>query len=218
VRKRIFPVQRRTSLTTQTRKARKKKPPRWVWWLLPVVVAILLLLMGFYAFAWARWIQPRVRLSPTVCGAQVPELAVHLSYPRYLAIGDVGEIDVTVVNRATQTLTGTVTLAFDQAIGVHVADDEETVLRFKDLPGGGQVTDHVKFYWNTQPRLGDASASSFRLRVSLTGGGLYETDAQTVTVAPVPYLALALARGGALLAGLVGLLGGQIEKRLFPSA
>ncbi len=200
------------------RKARKKKPPRRVWWLLPAAAAILLLLTGFYAFAWASWIQPRERLSPSVCGAQVPELAVHLSYPRYLAVGDEGEIDVTVINRATQTLTGSVTLAFDQAIGVHVAGDEETVLRFKDLPGGGQVTDHVKFSWNISPRFGDAAASSFRLRVSLASGGLYETDAQTVTVAPIPYLTLALARGAALLTGLVGLLGEQIKKRLFPSA
>jgi hypothetical protein len=196
----------------------EEEPPRQDW--LPVLLIVLLLFGMCYGAAWIKWIHPREHIPATACGPEVPELTVHLSYPRYLAAGDAGQIEISVVNHFTQTLTGTVTLLFDQAPGVHIANKEGTVLHFKELPGGGQVTGRVKFSWNTAPKLINAGSSSFQPWLSLADGRQQklEIEPPTIAMSPLSYLGAVLGwlRGTVIVAGLGGLFWEQLKKRLFP--
>ena len=133
-----------------------------------------------------------------------------------------GEIEISATNHYTGALSGTVTLLFDANPGVHTSNEEGTVLRFEDLPGGGQVTGRVQFSWNAVPRLFNVDAVAFQTWVSLDDGRrqmLAVPDPPTVAIPKVPYLNTVLGwlRGTVIVAGLGGLLWEQVKKRLFPS-
>ncbi len=214
------PVQLALPSPLIVRMDKKEEQPKRDW--LPFLILFLVVSTVLYAVAWARWIHPREHPLPVAAGPKTPGLVVQVSYPRYLAVGDAGEIEVSAINRDTQPLSGTLALRFAPRPGVNVASEDGTVLRFKDLPGGGQVTGRVKIAWHIAPEWLNVGVTAFEVWLHPAGGQPYKVDVAptTMAISPLPYLDTVLAwlRNTVIVAGLGGLLWEQIKKRLFPSA
>jgi len=191
------------------------KPPTVPAQLAPVarfaLFMVVSLALGWYALLWGFYIQPRVYQPPIEIG---PDLSVLLSYPKYIAVGDEGQIDLTAINTSDRPLTATVALVFTGDPAAQALPDSANSASLKELASGGGQTTRLRFQVHQAPRPFHSGVLTFVLRADVAG---QVTDSQpfSIALAPFPYLRR-LMSGSLGLAALLGLFWGRAKKWLLP--
>jgi hypothetical protein len=175
-----------------------------------------LLILGLVYFILALWfVAPRTYVPPTSLSG-LPDLTIALAYPTYLAFGDASTIDVTIVNRGTAAITGTVVLAFAGAVPVQTAPSKSTAFALNGLQGGASQTEQINV-WLSRSAWLRIEAMSFRVLIEANSQQGALPGSQVIYTGPIPYLGTPLAwlpTGSVLLAGLLAFLWEQIKPRL----
>lgn len=190
----------------------EKMPGAWDRWR-PYAYYVLggvLTIAGLMAFF---WLVP-IEYSPALSHPDAPQLAIALTYPRYIARGDEGTIEMTVTNVSTQAISGTVVLAFGDVPAVRVGEDSSNTMKLDRLVSGGKQSLRVRYSLAQAPTFGSGSLE-FTPRATIEGSGSADfAPAQRVDIAFVPLLRTILP---GMILGVLGLFWDPIKKWLFPS-
>lgn len=182
-------------------KPKQKQKSIWhkLW---PFLVSVLVIVSG--AMLWALFVWPQnhpldetIELKP----APIP-LSLRVVYPRYVAIGDQGHVAVTIVNRSSQPISGTVVIVFD---GCHIActsGDRTNRIQFQDLAPRVSQDFEITFVLNEAPRFYVVGPNpppvKFHLQVADTNGNKADAFSdQEIKLGPIPYL-------GKILSPIIG--------------
>jgi hypothetical protein len=202
-----------TPLRVELLEAPKPPPPPRKW--LRPLVGILVLLVAIYVILARLYVTPQTFV-PLTPASGIPDLAVTLVYPTYLAFGNAGTIDVTIVNRGPAAITGTVVLAFSGAAPVRTAPSKSTAIGLNGLQSGASQTEQVNISLSRSTWL-RIEAMPFQVLVEANGQQGALPGSQVIYTGPVPYLGTPLAwlpAGPVLLAGLLAFLWEQLKPRL----
>jgi len=185
------------------------RPRRWRGWLIGGLIFV-----GVLVFFLSLFVLPRVYVDP-VAVSGIPELSISLTYPTYLAFGDTGVIDVTVINNGSAMITGTMVLTFTDVLPVQAASPKITAVSLPELPGGARLTERMSIAWG---RFMWFRAENVPFQVLIETDGQRGTlpASQLIRAAPVPFLRTIfdwLTRSS-LLAGLLAFVWEQIKPRL----
>jgi len=145
------------------------------------VAGVLLASLGCFLVA-AVFVWPRIHASPQ---ALTPDLNVALVYPRYVTVGDGGQVDMTVINIGHRPLTATVTLVFTGTPAAQVLPDSSNTLVLKGLASGAQQTAWVRFQLHQSPRPFHIGRVSLFLRADV-GGQVTDSPHLRDSSGPVP--------------------------------
>jgi hypothetical protein len=165
---------------------------------------IMLLVFSFGLSLWLIYVVPQeychepVELKP----AKIP-IFLSLTYPKYIAGGDQGYIDVTVRNETDRPLSSTVVVDFSDDHVVCMACSGTNKVEFKDLLPRVKQTWRIVFVLNEAPRFYWSrqvpQPMRFGIKVMDVDGN--KADAflnRTIALAPFPYLRTALTSGGVI--------------------
>jgi hypothetical protein len=175
-----------------------------------VSFALLGALLGYF------FLRPRNYLPPAGCAPEIEGLSIALSYPSYIATGDEGYIDVTVINGGEREITGTVVVVFKGPISVQSAVSESSVIEFTALKSGGRETRRVRFSLNESPLWFSDEVVRFHLLAAVEGSEK-KLEEHIIQLAPIPYLKTGFSwlMGSSFVAGLISALWDEIRRRIF---
>jgi len=143
--------------------------------LLALTLLMLLLLV------WALLILAPTALPKTV-SLTTGDLDVFLSFPTLTFVGDETTIDVSVVNRGSTPLTGTVVLKLPASPVVHLTSEGGNTVALAALAPDARATAHLKLVAEANGRL------TFTPQIRLEGQPPADLAAQTLTISPLPRL------------------------------
>ena len=175
------------------------------------VAAIVLGLL--FLFLWGTYVYPRT-YPPSI---DVSSLSITLVQPAYVAIGDEAEMDVTVTNRSTDPITGTVAVVFTGSVTVHPVPLESTSFSFENFASGASLTRRIKFSICQAPIFFCQDAIRMELQVTVGDQCIRLPVEQQIAVAPLPYVktGISFLFGSAIIAAVATFLWDEIKKRLF---
>ena len=186
---------------------------RWGLWM------VAFLLFATSGWLWYIYIFPQAAASNLGCGSSIPGLRVSVKYPAYLAIGDEGEIHISIANEVSNVLpiTGTVLIEFQEPGSIQLAPGTSNAIRFEKLLPGEWRSVPLRFTINT-PAILIADAHQ-QLDFALRAAGstqICETGPWQISVAPLYRLRALLTTlwGSATITTLIGLMWTRIQKWL----
>jgi hypothetical protein len=212
----ILKVEPDTTLRVQLVESPKVIVPTRKW--LRILVRGLVLAALFYGFLMARYVLPRHYVPPKNFNG-IPELFIGLSYPAYLAFGDIGEIVMTISNRGDTAISGTLVFAFTEKTPVHIMPSKSTAITLTELKHGESLTERLSILLNRSLWLRE-EAVSFQMLAEVKSRRGILPDSLAIHTAPIPYLSTIFAwlpTGSILLSGLLAFLWeALIKQRLAP--
>jgi len=126
-------------------------------WRVLVLVMLTVITFGL----WAIFLFPHAY--PTLdCGAGV---TIALAYPRFLATGDEGQLELTIRNEATTSLTATVVVDFLGPLPVQVKATKASNIRLSRLPPGAESGASIPFHISQPPLWSRRGAVDFTVRL-----------------------------------------------------
>jgi hypothetical protein len=146
---------------------------------LATLLALILLMLLLWA--WALLILAPTALPRTI-SLTTGDLDIVLSFPTLTFVGDETTIDVSVVNRSSTSLTGTVVLKLPETPVVHLTSEGDNWVALAALAPDARATAHLKFVAE-----GDG-ALTFTPQVRLETQPPANLAAQTLTISPLPRL------------------------------
>lgn len=192
-------------------------PRRNMWvrlWHNVMSLAVVLLILFFGIWVWQHYIVPheylreRIELDP----ANSPVLLI-LAYPKYIAGGEQGYVDVTICNEADRPISSVVVVDFSDEHHIVCMNCSETnEAEFEGLAPRVRQTWRITFVLNEAPyyyTFGSAPPPSVRFDVRVVdrhGNWVDAFSDKAIDLAPVPYLHTLLASGGVFSTFYVALL------------
>jgi hypothetical protein len=174
----------------------------------PILILLLFFLFGLWL--WLTYLVPNeyphepIELEP----ANVP-IWLSLTYPKYIAYGDEGYIDVTIRNEGDRTISSIAVVDFNDDHVVCMNCSEANKVEFIDLAPHVRQTWRIGFVLNEAPRFHVSRQYPrpvcFDVIVIDTDGNRAEFSGQAINLAPLPYLRKVLVSGG-VLGGVLALL------------
>jgi hypothetical protein len=174
---------------------------------------VIVVLVGWFFVVWLglTYILLQEYSAPGNLSPSQAPVSLSFTYPKYIAVGEQGYIDVTVRNVATRTVSvsGTVVIDFRDDHIVRMSGSGTNTMEFKNLPPRGAQTSRIGFVLNQAQsfyRLGQAPPPvRFAVKAVDTEGNVVDAFSdQTIGIAPLPFLRTALVRITLVSGGVLG--------------
>jgi hypothetical protein len=122
-------------------------PTRRYRYLAQFVFFAIFALAGLLLFYYLR---PNTTITGIDCTEALPGLRVWMTHPNYLAVGDEGEMQITVANAVTNTeaISGTLLVEFRGPAVVRLRPSASNAFGFTSLAPGEQRSTHLPFAFN----------------------------------------------------------------------
>lgn len=147
----------------------------------PLAALLALTLLMLLLVAWVLLILAPTALPKTV-SLTTGDLDIFLSFPALTFVGDETTIDLSVVNRGTTPVTGTVVLKLPETPVIHLTSEGDNTVALAALAPDARATAHLKFVAE-----GDG-ALTFTPQVRLETQPPADLAAQTLTISRLPRL------------------------------
>lgn len=179
-------------------------PPRkW----LRVMVRSLVLATIVYGILVSLYVWPHTYVPPTKFN-NTPALTIGLSYPTYIAYGDIAEIIVTISNLSDTMITGAVVFTFTETIPVQTLPSKRLAVRLEGLNRGESLTERLSVLLNRPIWLREESVQ-FQVSAEVNRQRGVLPHNFVIRTAPIPYLSTIFAwlpTGSILLNGLLAFI------------
>lgn len=199
-------------LKVQSVRPEEPEEPAWfqsVQSLAPFVVGMLFLMaLGL----WQRYILPHSYQLPINLAPEIPGLAVSLSYPTYVAVGDEGYLDVMVTGRSAEPATGRLVVVFTAPPSAQTLPESTNLIEFSALRDGQQLAQRVRFGLNQWPWAWHVGTVKFQVQAMTEDGREKLMAEHNIALAPLPYLKTILF-GSFGLTALGGIFWDYIRRR-----
>jgi len=124
-------------------------------WLMLIIFFVLMLLT--VTWSWYKMAFPQQKILVS-CNKMSPEIMVSVRYPKYLAVGDLGEIWVTVTNLQSASISPVkvsddIVVYFLDTSRVVFDPESSNVILLKNIKPGEVRTQVIKFYLNEETNL-----------------------------------------------------------------
>jgi hypothetical protein len=149
-----------------------------------------------------------------IIDSSIPGISLAITYPRTLAIGDEGEIDLTATNIMAQPITGTIVLNFGPNPPVHLGEDSSNSMKMENFEQNASQTRHIRLQVAQMPWQLTSNQIEFTPTLVLDGQLFLSHTKQSIAVPPIPLLRLILTLLFGAFVFTIGLLREQIKKRL----
>jgi hypothetical protein len=149
------------------------------------LIAAVFLFGLLWSFLWLRYLTSSYP-QPTEFNAA--SLSIAMVHPAYVAYGDETEMELTVVNRGSQSFTGAVTVSFPGAVPVRPLPSETTTMKIEKLASGASATHRLKFALRQQARLFGGEVIPTALQITTDERSFQPTPGPPIAIAPLPFL------------------------------
>ena len=196
----------------QVKLSKLDKPPASLSPWLYAYVVLTILVSGAWLFLWGSYVLPR-SYSPPI---DAPPVSVTLVQPAYVAFGDEAGLEVTVTNRGTDPVTGTVTVMFTGPVAARPVPPETTTAKFDGLAGGASVTQRLKFALAQTPAWFSQDTVRLALQVTVGEQRVRPATELQMLIAPLPYLSTvtSVLFGSAFVSAVAAFLWDIFKKRV----
>lgn len=176
-------------------------------WLMLISIFLAMLFM----ILWGTYVYPQM-YPPSIHSAPV---SIMLTFPTYVSIGDEAELDITVTNVSTRTITGTVTVLFEGNAGAIPRPQQLTSVHFEDLAGGTSITQQVGFSIRQPPRFFCRDMVNLALQITIGNQSVRLPTQSQIAMTPIPYLnkVISWLSGSAILTTVFSFFWEEIKRR-----
>lgn len=199
---------------------------RVLWLILFIFLSIILLTV---IWSWYKMAFPKEQMIVS-CGKFIPGLTVSITYPTYMAIGDQGELVVTVKNSQSPTKnvplddSNSIVVYFPDKLGVNFDPKSSNIIKLKDLAPGEIRTQIIKFSLSRKPKILSPQGREvvFGIRVA---GHYQSCEGKTAVITTAPLYMLqtivipfaAKFGVGAVFVAIIGLIWDKVKAFLNPA-
>jgi len=186
-------------------------PGKW----LRVVVWGVIVAAILYGILASLYVWPHTYISPTEFDG-TPALSISLSYPTYVAYGDIAEIFMTISNLSDTTITGTMVFTFTEMVPVQTLPSKRSAITLTALKSGERLTERLSILLNRPLWFRDENVH-FQVSAEMNRSRRVLPHKLVIRTAPIPYLSTIFAwlpAGSILLNGLLAFIWEVFKGRL----
>ncbi len=189
--------------------ARKPGPPN-LWLRLFAGVAFFFGLASLWL--WSTFVFPRTFPPPI----EISPLSITLIQPSYVAVGDDAHLDVTVTNRDSVPITGTLTVVFTGAVSARPVVSDTTTVRFDALASGASLTQRVRFLIAQSPIFFSRDSVQVGVQTTIGNQNTRRDNQVQIPIAPLPYINtfVTFLSGSGIVVAVASYLWDEFRKRV----